>query len=245
MSGTITITPGSIHVPVDDINLQDFAAAVLDDPACFVNLLRAFSSKRELRTFTLGKDDFRIEMQDLRPDERDRALQMLRDLLTMSSGEDAVQTARVALEHALIADEQGMPVSAWRKVREAARALGIEVNQSDADDAINRMTVMPFTPARNVWFCKIGYAGLLPPGADAPMRQAIEKAFWRLTASHPEFCFSGWGGSLTKGENDALEQSSAPPPAEAPRGRRWIMVDPDSAPADADDPLVFPAGEDV
>ena len=49
-----------------------------------------------------------------------------------------------------------------------------------------------------VWECSIGGAGFeLPPGADAPLRNAVAKAYLELTGKDPEFCFSGWGGRLS------------------------------------------------
>lgn len=55
---------------------------------------------------------------------------------------------------------------------------------------------------KNCWTCKIGEAewSLLPPGADAPMRDAIAAAYLKLTGHEPDFIFSGWGGKLTESE---------------------------------------------
>lgn len=48
-----------------------------------------------------------------------------------------------------------------------------------------------------VWECKIGGKRVeLPDGADAPLRQAVQKAYFELTGTYAEFCFSGWGGKL-------------------------------------------------
>jgi len=57
-----------------------------------------------------------------------------------------------------------------------------------------------------IWECKIGTGASLelPDGADAPMRQAIEKVFFELTGMRPEFHFSGWGGTLSVTEQAAL-----------------------------------------
>lgn len=57
---------------------------------------------------------------------------------------------------------------------------------------------------RDVWECKIGYSGPLPVGADAPMREAVRRAFVELTGLEPSFLFSGWGGSLTKSEKSVI-----------------------------------------
>ena len=59
----------------------------------------------------------------------------------------------------------------------------------------------------DVWTCKIGWAdrAALPPGSDAPMRDAVERAFRELTGHDAKFTFSGWGGSLTEGELACVE----------------------------------------
>lgn len=53
-----------------------------------------------------------------------------------------------------------------------------------------------------VWFCKIGEVdrNLLPNGCDAPLRRAVDDAFFRLTGQCPDFIFSGWDGALTEEE---------------------------------------------
>lgn len=45
-----------------------------------------------------------------------------------------------------------------------------------------------------VWKCEIGIAieGELPEFADAPMREAVKKAFRELTSKEPVFIASGW-----------------------------------------------------
>lgn len=63
-----------------------------------------------------------------------------------------------------------------------------------------------------VWYCKIGGPGLkLPPGADGPMRDAVEAAFRRLAGVEARACFSGWGQEWSEGEIQALT-----PPDETP-----------------------------
>ena len=58
----------------------------------------------------------------------------------------------------------------------------------------------------NIWECKIGgKVSFMPRGADAPMREAIAKAFREVTGEEPEFIFSGWGAELTEGEKLVLE----------------------------------------
>lgn len=60
---------------------------------------------------------------------------------------------------------------------------------------------------QNIWTCKIGECDtdILPNGADAPMRRAVERAYMELTGEEPKFIFSGWGGELTEGERAAHE----------------------------------------
>jgi hypothetical protein len=61
-------------------------------------------------------------------------------------------------------------------------------------------------PEDAIWSCKIGWANRsdLPEGADGPLRQAVEIAFYNLTGKDPEFTFSGWGAELTDAERGAL-----------------------------------------
>lgn len=64
-------------------------------------------------------------------------------------------------------------------------------------------------PTERIWECKVG--GLvdeLPPGADLPMRRAIEDAFHTLTGTYPKFLFSGWNAELTDGERFVVEEDS-------------------------------------
>lgn len=72
------------------------------------------------------------------------------------------------------------------------------------------MITLNETP-NNIWTCKIGETLLkpLPPGADAPMRNAVEKAYRELTGYDNDFCFSGWGGLLTFGERNAAAGQTA------------------------------------
>ena len=58
-----------------------------------------------------------------------------------------------------------------------------------------------------VWTCKIGIRGTVPvsPGADLPMRRAVDDAFKAITGEHSEFIFSGWGGSLDECELAVVE----------------------------------------
>ena len=57
------------------------------------------------------------------------------------------------------------------------------------------------------WSCKIGPAsrGDLPPGSDAPMRAAVERAFRKLTGHDPEWTFSGWAHDLDEAERAVVE----------------------------------------
>jgi hypothetical protein len=59
----------------------------------------------------------------------------------------------------------------------------------------------------NIWQCKIGETLTpLPPGADAPMRDAIREAYVKLTGEEPEFIFSGWAASLEPEEYAIVEE---------------------------------------
>lgn len=61
---------------------------------------------------------------------------------------------------------------------------------------------------RGIWECKIGetsHADLLP-GADLPMRAAVERAYEELTGVKPRFLFSGWGGDLTPTEQACVDE---------------------------------------
>lgn len=61
-----------------------------------------------------------------------------------------------------------------------------------------------------IWECKIGQADWdkLPMGADAPMRNAVYRAYYELTGHHPEYCFSGWDGSLTDSEKASVDATN-------------------------------------
>ena len=65
----------------------------------------------------------------------------------------------------------------------------------------------PNTASGRIWECKIGVAGELPSGADLPMRDAVAAAFLELAGKHPEFIFSGWGASLTPGEQAVVDDA--------------------------------------
>lgn len=58
-----------------------------------------------------------------------------------------------------------------------------------------------------VWTCKIGTLGkpYLRPGADLPMRHAVERAYREVVGEPEEFVFSGWGGALDEVELAAHE----------------------------------------
>ena len=45
------------------------------------------------------------------------------------------------------------------------------------------------------WVCIIGKLDRdrLPPGADAPLRAAVRRAYLALTGQGNEYCLSGWG----------------------------------------------------
>ena len=56
-----------------------------------------------------------------------------------------------------------------------------------------------------IWRCKIGDVenSLLADGADEPMREAVIKAYKKLTGRTHEFCLSGWGSQLSTDERTA------------------------------------------
>lgn len=60
-----------------------------------------------------------------------------------------------------------------------------------------------------IWRCKVGILGQLevPDGGDAPMRDAIYRAFRRTIGVDPEFTFtfSGWSAELTEAELAVVE----------------------------------------
>lgn len=68
-----------------------------------------------------------------------------------------------------------------------------------------------------VWYCKIGFAAgeVLPPGADSPMREAVETRFFEVVGHHPSFTFSGWNAQLTEGELAVIENRMPSPDAAA------------------------------
>lgn len=58
----------------------------------------------------------------------------------------------------------------------------------------------------DVWVCRIGgVRGLLPRGADLPMRQAVAKAFRDLFGREPDAIFSGWGNEFSEAERAVIE----------------------------------------
>jgi len=62
-----------------------------------------------------------------------------------------------------------------------------------------------------IWDCKIGEieAVNLPLSSDAPMRRAVEKAYFELTGQEPNFILSGWGGELTEEERMIVEEPNS------------------------------------
>lgn len=70
---------------------------------------------------------------------------------------------------------------------------------------------------RQTWTCRIGTrAGVhVPPGGDAPMRDAVQSAFMALTGECAEACFSGWGDKFTESELAVIENRA--PKAESGR----------------------------
>lgn len=56
-----------------------------------------------------------------------------------------------------------------------------------------------------IWTCKIGEIANVPAAGDAPLRDAVVKAYRELTGQDDDFIFSGWGGELTEGERTLAE----------------------------------------
>lgn len=59
-----------------------------------------------------------------------------------------------------------------------------------------------------IWTCKIGECSSddIPPGADAPMREAVANAYRAITGGmEPKFMFTGWGGRLDESERAVVE----------------------------------------
>lgn len=63
-----------------------------------------------------------------------------------------------------------------------------------------------------IWSCKIGETDrALPKGCDAPMREAVIRAYREITGVEPRFIFSGWGAELTDIQREVVEEG--PPDA--------------------------------
>jgi len=58
-----------------------------------------------------------------------------------------------------------------------------------------------------IWECKIGEVEDLPDGADSVMREAVERAYLRLTGRPAAFAFTGWGGTLSESERAEVENA--------------------------------------
>lgn len=68
-----------------------------------------------------------------------------------------------------------------------------------------------------IWTCKIGEVEFDQHGADAPMREAIRRAYMEVTGQEPKFIFSGWGGELEECERAVVENRPPNPlPAQGP-----------------------------
>lgn len=63
-----------------------------------------------------------------------------------------------------------------------------------------------------IWECKIGQVdeSQVPSGGDAPLREAVEEAYKKLTGDDNIFCFSGWGAQLDGYERDIVEGKDNP-----------------------------------
>lgn len=82
--------------------------------------------------------------------------------------------------------------------------FGMNEIEKSLSDAGLKTFRMDQTTVRNapIWECKVGLrdgkTAVLAGGSDAPMRDAVEKEFKRITGQDADFVFSGWGAELTK-----------------------------------------------
>lgn len=65
--------------------------------------------------------------------------------------------------------------------------------------------------AMQVWSCKIGEVPVdvlrrFGNGADAPLRRAVQEAFFLVTGVQAEFIFSGWNAELDKFEREVVNR---------------------------------------
>lgn len=68
-----------------------------------------------------------------------------------------------------------------------------------------------YLEARRAWSCLIGYTDSdLPSGCDAPMRKAVESAYFDLTGQEAVFVFSGWGATLSGVQRRSLRDVEPP-----------------------------------
>jgi len=58
---------------------------------------------------------------------------------------------------------------------------------------------------KKIWSCKIGECDFDQHGMDAPMRQAVRDAYFKLTGQEPIFIFSGWAAKLTPAERKVVK----------------------------------------
>lgn len=65
---------------------------------------------------------------------------------------------------------------------------------------------------KRIWSCKIGEVDetKLPNAPDYSMRQAVSKAYTRLTQEEPFFIFSGWGDEITPYERVVVDNTEPP-----------------------------------
>lgn len=72
-------------------------------------------------------------------------------------------------------------------------------------------------PRLKIWSCKVGEAPghAVPPGADMPMRQAVERAYYEVTGQPSAFLFSGWGAELSEFERAVVENRELSATAES------------------------------
>ena len=59
---------------------------------------------------------------------------------------------------------------------------------------------------KHIWTCTVvGESDMIDVAADAPMREAVESAFLKVTGVEPKYTFSGFGGKLTITQECVIE----------------------------------------
>lgn len=109
---------------------------------------------------------------------------------------------------AAVSSASNSAVEAPRRKKKQAADAAFDVALNELVAALRPAEPTEERPLRGIWSCKIGECGhdTLPDGADAPMRQAVQRAYVALTGKDPQFTFSGWGASLTPGQRQIVNE---------------------------------------